>query len=93
MVLRNITGLILFSFVLATSWQWFICFIGYAKKDKKKKDSDTATTLIDTKKTVAKDSIKKEGKPQFKTIKEVTEKCKKDEINMKLVSIYFLFSF
>ena len=55
----------------------FICLNVYAKKDKKKKDSDTATTLIDTTKTVAKDSIKKEGKPQFKTIKEVTEKCKK----------------
>lgn len=55
----------------------FICLNVYAKKDKKKKDKDTSTSLIDTTKTVAKDSIKKEGKPQFKTIKEVTEKCKK----------------
>jgi hypothetical protein len=49
----------------------------YAKKDKKKKD-DTTQTVTDSTKTVAKDTTaKKEGKPQFKTIKEVTEKCKK----------------
>lgn len=48
----------------------------YAKKEKKKK-TEVVMTDSSTIKTVAKDSIKKEAKAQFKTIKEVTEKCKK----------------
>jgi hypothetical protein len=57
----------------------FLSFNVYAKKDKKKKEDTTASvkTMTDSVKTAVKDSTKKESKPQFKTIKEVTEKCKK----------------
>ena len=57
----------------------FLSFNVYAKKDKKKKEDTTASvkTMTDSIKTAVKDSTKKESKPQFKTIKEVTEKCKK----------------
>ena len=51
----------------------------YAKKDKKKAEAPVSAvkTMTDSVKAPAKDSTKKESKPQFKTIKEVTEKCKK----------------
>lgn len=55
------------------------CISGlYAKKDKKKDTVAAVKTMTDTVKTVAKDTTaKKEVKPPFKTIKEVTERCKK----------------
>ncbi|HRG36356.1 MAG TPA: zinc-dependent metalloprotease, partial [Chitinophagales bacterium] len=50
----------------------------FAKKEKKKTDKDTVKTMTDSLKTTAKDSTsKKDSKPQFKAIKEVTEKCRK----------------
>lgn len=50
----------------------------FAKKEKKKIDKDTVKTMTDSLKTTAKDSTsKKDSKPQFKAIKEVTEKCRK----------------
>ncbi|MFN8282231.1 MAG: zinc-dependent metalloprotease [Chitinophagales bacterium] len=49
----------------------------FAKKDKKKKQDDIVKTVVDSSKTAKDTTAKKEGKPQFKTIKEVTEKCKK----------------
>ncbi len=51
----------------------------YAKKDKKKKDDTTVAVkaITDSTKSATKDTTKKDSKPQFKTIKEVTEKCKK----------------
>ncbi len=61
-------------FLLTISMQ-----LSFAKKDKKKKDIVTTPSLTDTaKQVVLKDTVvKKETKPAFKTIKEVTEKCKK----------------
>lgn len=55
------------------------CISGlYAKNDKKKDTVAAVKTMTDTVKTVAKDTTaKKEVKPPFKTIKEVTERCKK----------------
>ena len=58
----------------------FMTFNVYAKKDKKKKEEDTIVvkTMTDSVKTASKDTtVKKDSKPQFKTIKEVTDKCKK----------------
>lgn len=57
----------------------FLTFNVYAKKDKKKNNDTVASvkTMTDSVKTAVKDSTKKDNKPQFKTIKEVTEKCKK----------------
>ncbi|HRH56028.1 MAG TPA: zinc-dependent metalloprotease [Chitinophagales bacterium] len=67
-------GLILITAVL------FMTANMYAKKEKKKKEDDTVAvkTMTDSVKTPPKDTIsKKDNKPQFKTIKEVTEKCRK----------------
>ncbi len=50
----------------------------YAKKEKKKEEPVVVKTMTDSVKVAVKDTIvKKDSKPQFKTIKEVTEKCKK----------------
>lgn len=50
----------------------------YAKKDKKKEEPAVVKTMTDSVKVAIKDTtVKKDSKPQFKTIKEVTEKCKK----------------
>ncbi len=50
----------------------------YAKKEKKKEELVVVKTMTDSVKVAVKDTIvKKDSKPQFKTIKEVTEKCKK----------------
>lgn len=50
----------------------------YAKREKNKKDSASVKTMSDSSSVALKDTTaKKENKPQFKTIKEVTEKCKK----------------
>jgi hypothetical protein len=50
----------------------------YAKKEKKKEEPVVVKTMTDSVKVAVKDTtVKKDSKPQFKTIKEVTEKCKK----------------
>ena len=50
----------------------------YAKKEKKKEEPVVVKTMTDSVKVAVKDTIvKKDSKPQFKTIKEVTEQCKK----------------
>ena len=50
----------------------------YAKKEKKKEEPVVVKTMTDSVKVAVKDTtVKKDSKPPFKTIKEVTEKCKK----------------
>lgn len=63
-------------FVLACT---LICVSAFAKKDKKKRDDKKSTVQMMTDSSAAsvKDTTKKDAKPQFKSIKEVTEKCKK----------------
>jgi hypothetical protein len=52
----------------------------YAKKDKKKDTTVVAKVMTDSLKSAAKDSTKADSKKSpFKSIKEVTEKCKKTE--------------
>lgn len=65
------------AFLLLFSFTFFQ--LSYAKKDKKKKSEIVVTDKIDSVKSVVmKDTAtKKEAKSLFKTIKEVTEKCKK----------------
>ena len=68
----------LFKFIITVVLITVFTQISFAKKDKNKKAETLMTDKVDTLKTAVKDtSVKKDAKGQFKTIKEVTEKCKK----------------